>query len=106
VIVELLSCSDIPVKEAGPMEILIPVPAQREETHIAQTKLTSIKGAKVAFVDDYYDAAFTEELEAELSRTYGALVQRLVKPWGSAPSPAARVEEAAASAGAHKGRAQ
>ena len=77
------------------MEILIPVYEERDEKHLADNKLASLKGVTVAFVDDNYDAEFTDELEAELQRTYGALVKRLVKPWGSAPSPATLIEEAA-----------
>jgi hypothetical protein len=77
------------------MEILIPVYAEREEKSLAPTRLSSLKGARVALVDDNYDSEFTEELEAELVRTYGALVKRLVKPWGSAPSPKELIDEAA-----------
>jgi hypothetical protein len=77
------------------MEILIPAYEEREEKHLADTRLTSLKGATIALVDDNYDTEFTEELEAELQRTYGALVKRLVKPWGSAASPKELIEEAA-----------
>ena len=77
------------------MEILIPVPAEREEKRVATTKPASLAGTTVALVDDFYDAIFTEALEAELAGTYGARVRRLVKPWGSAPSPQALIDEAA-----------
>ena len=77
------------------MEILIPVYEEREEKHLAPSKVSSLQGVAVALVDDNYDAPFTEELEAELQRTYGALVRKLVKPWGSAPSPQELIDEAA-----------
>jgi hypothetical protein len=77
------------------MEIMIPVYQEREEKNLALSKLESLKGATVALVDDNYDAEFTDELEAELARTYGALVKKLVKPWGSAPSPESLIAQAA-----------
>ncbi|MGE4240470.1 MAG: hypothetical protein AB7E83_08425 [Ramlibacter sp.] len=77
------------------MEILIPAYTEREEKHQADSKLASLQGATVAFVDDNYDASFADELEEELKRTFGALVKRFVKPWGSAPSPKELIEEAA-----------
>ena len=77
------------------MEILIPVYEERDEKHLAESKVTSLKGVTVALVDDNYDAEFTDELEAELQRTYGALVKKLVKPWGSAPSPKELIAQAA-----------
>jgi hypothetical protein len=77
------------------MEILIPAPAEAADKHLALSDLRSLQGAEVALVDDLYDTAFSEELEAELTRTYGARVKRLVKPWGSAPSPKELIDEAA-----------
>jgi hypothetical protein len=49
----------------------------------------------MAFVDDNLDTDFTEEVEAGLARDYQALIRRLVKPLGTAPSPQALLEEAA-----------
>lgn len=77
------------------MEILVPVPVERDEQRVATTRPKSLAGATVALVDDFYDAIFTEALEAELAATYGAVVRRLVKPWGSAPSPRTLIDEAA-----------
>jgi hypothetical protein len=77
------------------MEILIPAYPERSEMHRAASPLHSLQGATVALVDDNYDTPFTEELEAELARSYGALVKRLVKPWGSTPSPASMIDDAA-----------
>jgi hypothetical protein len=77
------------------MEIMIPV--WREATRAVEggAGLDTLAGARVAFVDDNLDTDFTEEVEAGLARDYQALIRRLVKPLGTAPSPQALLEEAA-----------
>ncbi|MES2999569.1 MAG: hypothetical protein V4787_02680 [Pseudomonadota bacterium] len=77
------------------MEIMIPVWQESTETQLAASDLQGLKGVSVALVDDNYDAEFTDEVANVLEQTYGALVKRLVKPWGSAPSPKTLIEEAA-----------
>lgn len=77
------------------MEVMIPVWPQASGTTAASSNLASLKGSTVAFVDDNYDEEFAEEVELNLRETYGALVKRLLKPTGSAPSPKSLIEEAA-----------
>jgi hypothetical protein len=79
------------------MEILSPVwpaaPAERP----AKKRPTVLSGATVALVDDNLDIPFTTHLEALLTARLGARVRRLVKPSGTAPSPPALIDAAAAS---------
>jgi hypothetical protein len=79
------------------MEILIPVWPRRAETRPTKTRPRSLAGARVALVDDNLDVPFTTHLEALLAARMGATVRRLVKPSGTAPSPASLIEEALAS---------
>jgi hypothetical protein len=77
------------------MEIMIPVWEQSAAPQIAKSDLALLKGTEVALVDDNLDAAFTDQLELKLREAYGAVVKRLIKPLGSAPSPKSLIEEAA-----------
>ncbi len=79
------------------MQFMIPVWPDGGATQKAASALKALKGVTVAFVDDNFDVPFTEEVEHHLRETYGAIVKRLVKPWASAASPAALIEEAAQS---------
>ena len=77
------------------MEIMIPVCPEREVAHLATSGVGAIKGINVAFVDDYLDAEFTDELEKLLSGGHGAVVKRFIKASGNTPSPKPLLEEAA-----------
>ena len=77
------------------MEILIPVWPERTLVTTATDALRSLEGVDVALVDDGLDPDFTAELEAELRRSFGAVVKRLDKPSHNAGSPAAMIDEAA-----------
>ena len=77
------------------MEIMIPVWPERGVGPAATSDLDRIAGVAVAFVDDYLDPDFTDELEKQLSEGSGALVKRFVKPVGNAAAPKAMLEEAA-----------
>ena len=48
-------------------------------------------------MDDNLDIPFTTHLETLLTERTGAKVRRLVKPSGTAPSPTALIDDAAAS---------
>jgi hypothetical protein len=63
----------------------------------AKTRPTTLSGARIALVDDNLDIPFTTHLEALLTERIGAKVRRLVKPSGTAPSPASLIEDAAGS---------
>ena len=79
------------------MEIMVPIwPEFTGKTH-ADAKVTDIRGAQVAIVDDNYDAPFMGHLEKLLRDSHGAVVNMFTKPLGSAPSPKALIEKAAAS---------
>ena len=82
------------------MEILSPVWPEDRGDRSAAARPRTLAGATIALVDDNLDIPFTTHLEALLGREHGAAVRRLVKPSGTAPSPAALIEEAAAAASA------
>ena len=77
------------------MEIMIPVWPDRSAAQAAVSDLASVAGVSVAFVDDYLDPDFTDELEKQLAEGWGALVKRFVKKVGNAAAPKAVIEEAA-----------
>lgn len=79
------------------MEIMIPVWAHTPTPQIARKELDDLRGAKVALVDDNFDEPFTTHLEKLLTDRYGAIVNRLIKPLGSAPSPVSLIDQAARS---------
>ena len=72
------------------MEILIPVWPERTLVTTTTDALRSLEGVDVALVDDGLDPDFTAELEAELRRSFGAVVKRLDKPSHNTGSPAAK----------------
>lgn len=77
------------------MDIMIPVWGATAGAQVAASTLTSLRGARVALVDDNYDTFYTDVVEEHLREEYGAQVLRLNKPNGSHPSPASLIEEAA-----------
>lgn len=77
------------------MEIMIPVWEQSVKPQIARSDLKLLNGTEVALVDDNLDVAFTDQVETKLREAYGAVVKRLIKPLGSAPSPKSLLEQAA-----------
>jgi hypothetical protein len=77
------------------MDIMIPVWQETLKPQIAKSDLKSLQGVSVALVDDNYDPSFTGQLENKLQELYGAVLKRLLKPHGSAPSPKSLIEEAA-----------
>lgn len=78
------------------MEIMIPVWEQSEATaQTAESRLSGLRGSRIALLDDNFDTPFTDQLEKLLSENHGAVVDRLVKPLGSAVSPKALIEQAA-----------
>lgn len=79
------------------MDVMIPVWQQESATHHAKRGLDDLRGATVAIVDDGFDKPFTNRLEALLRDVHGALVTTFTKPVGSAPSPKALLDAAAAS---------
>ena len=82
------------------MEILSPVWPEPGGGRFASARPRALAGATIALVDDNLDIPFTTHLEALLGREHGAAVRRLVKPSGTAPSPGALIDEAAATASA------
>ena len=79
------------------MELLSPVWPVTTTPRPAKTRPTTLSGVRIALVDDNLDIPFTTHLEALLTERTGAKVRRLVKPSGTAPSPASLIEDAAAS---------
>jgi hypothetical protein len=77
------------------MEFLSPVWPPTTGGGPARRRPTTLSGATVALVDDNLDPAFTTQLELLLTERLGAKVRRLVKPSGTAPAPAAVIEQAA-----------
>jgi hypothetical protein len=77
------------------MEILVPVWPATASARPAKQRLREVRGARIALVDDNLDIPFTTRLEALLTEQHGAKVARLVKPSGTAPSPADLVHDAA-----------
>jgi hypothetical protein len=80
------------------MEILSPVWPDPPQGGAVAARPKALAGATIALVDDNLDVPFTTHLEALLAREHGAAVRRLVKPSGTAPSPGALIDEAAAAA--------
>ncbi len=79
------------------MEVMVPVWLHDATARAATQPLGTLKGARVALVDDNFDEPFTSHLEQLLRDEHGAIVERLIKPLGSAPSPASLIERAAQS---------
>jgi hypothetical protein len=79
------------------MELLSPVWPATTTPRPAKTRPTTLSGVRIALVDDNLDIPFTTHLETLLTERTGAKVRRLVKPSGTAPSPASLIDEAAAS---------
>lgn len=79
-----------------PIEFLSPVWPAASAARPSKKRPHGLAGARIALVDDNLDAAFTTHLEALLAARVGATVTRYVKPSGTAPSPAALIDEAAA----------
>jgi hypothetical protein len=77
------------------IEFLSPVWPERAGARPPKKRPASLEGATVALVDDNLDIPFTTHLETLIETRYGAKVKRLVKPSGTAPSPAALIAEAA-----------
>ncbi len=78
------------------MEIMIPVWDESSAVEqAAKSSLSDLRGARVALLDDNFDEPFSSQLEKLLSQNYGAVVDRLVKPLGSAASPQPLIEQAA-----------
>jgi hypothetical protein len=79
------------------MEILSPVWPAAATPRPAKQRPARLSGAAVALVDDNLDIPFTTHLETLLAERLGATVRRLVKPSGTAPSPATLIDDAATS---------
>jgi hypothetical protein len=77
------------------LEFLSPVWPVARSPRPPKKRPPALQGVSVALVDDNLDIPFTTHLEALLAERVGAKVHRLVKPSGTAPSPAALIEEAA-----------
>lgn len=81
-----------------PIEFLSPVWPETAAPRAPKKRPAGLEGARVALVDDNLDLPFTTRLEALLGERLGAKVTRHVKPSGTAPSPPALIEAAAAGA--------
>ena len=79
------------------MELLSPVWPAATTARPAKKRPATLSGVRIALVDDNLDIPFTTHLERLLTERTGAKVRRLVKPSGTAPSPASLIEDAAAS---------
>ncbi|HYE93093.1 MAG TPA: hypothetical protein VEA38_18830 [Terriglobales bacterium] len=77
------------------IEFLSPVWPERIDARPPKKRPASLEGATVALVDDNLDIPFTTHLEQLMTERYGAKVRRLVKPSGTAPSPAPLIDDAA-----------
>ena len=77
------------------MEIMIPVWPERPVAQSAASDLDRIAGVEVAFVDDYLDPDFTDELEKQLAEGPRAVVKHFIKPVGNAAAPKTMIDEAA-----------
>ena len=77
------------------IEFLSPVWPEASDAPPPKKRPTTLEGMTVALVDDNLDIPFTTHLESLLTAHYGAKVRRLVKPSGTAPSPAALIADAA-----------
>jgi hypothetical protein len=78
------------------MELLSPVWPSASTPRPSKTRPVTLAGVRIALVDDNLDIPFTTHLEALLAERSGAKVRRLVKPSGTAPSPPALIDDAAA----------
>jgi hypothetical protein len=87
-------------KEALMVEILSPVWPAAGGGRPRKQRPQSLRGATIALVDDNLDIPFTTHLETLLAERQGASVKRLVKPSGTAPSPASLIDEAAGASAA------
>lgn len=79
------------------MELLSPVWPSTTTARPLKKRPVTLTGARVALVDDNLDIPFTTHLQMLLAERTGAKVRRLVKPSGTAPSPTALIDDAAAS---------
>ena len=79
------------------LEFLSPVWPAARAPRAATKRPPALQGVSVALVDDNLDIPFTTHLETLLTERLGAKVRRFVKPSGTAPSPAALIDEAAGS---------
>jgi hypothetical protein len=77
------------------MELLSPVWPAASASRPAARRPPTLRGARIALVDDNLDIPFTTHLETLLAERAGAAVRRLVKPSGTAPSPSALIDDAA-----------
>jgi hypothetical protein len=77
------------------MELMIPAWLDSDKPQIAASNLADLRGSTVAIVDDNFDVPFTSHLEKLLRDVHGAVVERFVKPLGSAPSPKSLIDAAA-----------
>lgn len=77
------------------MEIMIPVWQASLAAQASSEIPTSLKECTIAVVDDNFDPPFTSRLEELLREAQGAIVERFIKPLGSAPSPKSLIEAAA-----------
>lgn len=77
------------------MEILLPAWPEQAQMQRAATEVASIRGAELAFIDDYLDAELADEVEKELTAVHGARIRRFIKKSGNTPSPRPVIEEAA-----------
>jgi hypothetical protein len=78
------------------MEILSPVWPATSAPRPTKRRPRDLQGATIALVDDNLDIPFTTHLESLLMERHGVKVRRLVKPSGTAPSPPALIDDAAA----------
>ena len=76
------------------MEVMIPVWPDQAGEELARTDLLSLRDVEVALVDDNLDPAYTDEVEKQLTKGYGAVVRKFIKPLGTAPSPKSLIEAA------------
>ena len=77
------------------IEFLSPVWPDRADARPPKKRPASLDGVTIALVDDNLDIPFTTHLESLLATRHGAKVRRLVKPSGTAPSPAPLITDAA-----------
>ncbi len=77
------------------MEILLPIWPEQAQVEHATSQVASIRGAELAFIDDYLDSELADEVERQLAAVHGAHVKRFIKKSGNTPSPKPVIEEAA-----------
>ena len=76
------------------MEIMLPTWPTTTEVQRTTANVASVRGLRLAFVDDYLDAELADEVEKQLSEVHGARVKRFIKKSGNTPSPKPLIEEA------------